>query len=689
MMRLVPVTALAVVFLSGCGSSTSHQARLKAEQEARTRQTQLDNLRQQGEQAYKAGRYDDAITALEAALNMQDDAGLRELLGKATEARKEARDKANKARVAELRKKGDEAMKAGKFDEAAAAFEAAAQVQDDAEIRDLVRKAHKEGHDRAMADGRKAAEAGDHHTAAMAFREALRHSPTDQEAKNALAEEQFQIAFTSGRKAFEAKQWANAVADLTGAQALKPDHKETNDMLATAKAEWRARLMDDGRQASTLGHFDEAVRAFTAARSLKRDDEVEGLLKDAQFEGHMKSGRDHLAADRPADAIAAFKAAVALKPDDATARDQLYKATKGAYSKMLAVGDAAMKAGNYSAAATAYRQALEINPKDATAQTRLKNALTEEAYTSAMAEAKGAYDKQDWARALAGYKRAIDLKPGDETALSWRRKAQREKTRRESYDNHVKVGKSYLDAKNFGLAETEFLGALDEFPGDKAATDLLNSAQTGKTKKVSYDKRMEQGKLLLAGKKYDAAETQFRAALLDFPKDEEATKLLNQALREKAKVSYDKHMLDGRGHLEGKRYADAEKEFQGALADVANDPEAKRLLGLAQAGKVKESYGKHMLAGRGHMEFKRYVDAEKEFQAALSDIPNDADAKNLLAQAKAGKAKASYDKHMLAGRGHLEFKKYADAEKEFQAALADIPGDAEAKRLLELARKKK
>jgi tetratricopeptide (TPR) repeat protein len=609
-------------------------ARLKAEEEAQRRSERFAELRHQGEEAQTAARYDDAVRAFEEALALQDDAGVRDLLQKAKEARKEAQDKAQKARFDELRKQGEEARKEGQFDTAVKAFEDALKIQDDPQVRDVLRAVRKAGYDRAMLAGRKAAEVAEHQAAADAFRDALRYIADDKDAKTGLDDALFQVAFAKGRRAFEARQWANATTAFKDALTLRPEHKESKELWDKARGEWRARLMEDGRQAATLGRHEESIKAFTAARDLHADDEVAGLLKESQFQLKMQRGRDDLSGDRSEEAIAAFKDALSVKPDDASASEKLQEAIAAAYRKAMAAGDAALKATNYAAAITAYKHALDIKPDDRIAKRRLNEAQTEDGYSRAMEDAKVASQKQDWARAIAGFDKALEWKRGDGTATIGRDKAQREKRRRDSYDEHVKAGKSYLNLKNFPLAKTEFLAALGEFPGDKTATELLNAAVDGVTKKRSYDRHLDQGKTYLAGMKYDDAATEFRAALLDFPGDSEATGLLNKAVFGKAKLSYDKHMTAGKGHLDLKKYADAEREYQAALTDVAGDAEAMRLLRVARA---RQSYEKHMLAGRGHLEFKKYADAEREFQAALSDVPGDAEANRLLTLARSKK----------------------------------------------------
>jgi len=100
-------------------------------------------------------------------------------------------------------------------------------------------------------------------------------------------------------------------------------------------------------------------------------------------------------------------------------------------------------------------------------------------------------------------------------------------------------------------------------------------------------------------------------------------------------------------------------------------------------------YTKHMKAGNMDVQQKKYADAVKEFEAALQIMPGDAAATAALKQAKAHvaeQATADFNKHMKNGQADMQAKKYPEAVKEFEAALAIRPADKDAKAQLDQAK---
>ena len=107
----------------------------------------------------------------------------------------------------------------------------------------------------------------------------------------------------------------------------------------------------------------------------------------------------------------------------------------------------------------------------------------------------------------------------------------------------------------------------------------------------------------------------------------------------------------------------------------------------------KASYNRHLHARNTALLSGDFPSAEREAQAVLQDKPNDAEASRLLRWVQGGKAqkakKDSYDRHLSAGNAALSRKDFKSAEREFQSALVDLPGDAKALGLLQQARQGK
>ena len=111
---------------------------------------------------------------------------------------------------------------------------------------------------------------------------------------------------------------------------------------------------------------------------------------------------------------------------------------------------------------------------------------------------------------------------------------------------------------------------------------------------------------------------------------------------------------------------------------------------LAQQDR-KEDYDKHMRAGANALQQRRFADAIREFEGALREVPNDPTAMVALKQARAAQAdnanrEAEFNKRMRAGQQLMNNKKYAEAAREFEAALQLNPNDREAQAALKRAR---
>ena len=125
---------------------------------------------------------------------------------------------------------------------------------------------------------------------------------------------------------------------------------------------------------------------------------------------------------------------------------------------------------------------------------------------------------------------------------------------------------------------------------------------------------------------------------------------------------------------------------------LPNDLEASRLLRQVQDDR-KASYNRHLHARNTALLSGDFPSGEREGQAVLQDLPNDAEASRLRRRVQGGKAqkakKDSYDRHLSAGNAALSRKDFKSAEREFQSALVDLPGDAKALGLLQQARQGK
>lgn len=186
-----------------------------------------------------------------------------------------------------------------------------------------------------------------------------------------------------------------------------------------------------------------------------------------------------------------------------------------------------------------------------------------------------------------------------------------------------------------------------------------------------------------------------RAALL---LDEKAT----QENTEK-QATYDRAIKQAQEALEARQYAVAASAFDSALRVKPGDEEAAK--GLAEAKKNLEAdaeqqkmltqYQGHMEAGRVAMINQRYADAIREYTAALRLIPGDAEATKGIQQAEQRiaaiedleKRKAARAELLREGRAAAANRRFLDAITAFNSILKLFPGDVETERELDAVKK--
>lgn len=315
---------------------------------------------------------------------------------------------------------GNAALKAKRFEEAVAAFQAAQKLMPGEEVADALKEAEKrliDHQDRErkqlqyagfMERGVNGLKARRFDAAIEAFEAAQRVFPEDREAQRAVrdakqakkdARAAFAKALAKGNAALQAQQLQEAAQAYAEASQLMPEDpaaaqaKERADKLtADAKALTPARpgangyllAMTQGNLALRAGRFAEASRAFAEALRLAPNDidalagyrEAQAGLKvvivaRADYDRQMQAGALAFQQRRYGDAIKAYVEALRLAPDDAAAAAGLSQAR---YAHGMAQGRLAFAARRYADAVRFYQEALREKPGDFAAQTGLRQA---------------------------------------------------------------------------------------------------------------------------------------------------------------------------------------------------------------------------------------------------------------------------------------------------------------------------
>jgi tetratricopeptide (TPR) repeat protein len=556
---------------------------------------------------------------------------------------------------------------------------------------------------------------------------------------------------TAGQKALDAQKFDEAVKSFREASQLSPGNVDL--LAAVSKAEHarddfaaknRAKVeeekvlaayrqeMDTGKKRLAAKQFDLAAESFNKALQIKKGDaEATAALRDVD-----KARADAKAAD--------------LKHE----QDQRAEKVR----QLVASARKALDAKDFTGAEKALGEAAKLSPDDKdVAKTNQDLAAAKKAaadsdktakqrkadYDLAMSAGKDAMTKKNYPGAVNSYKEALRLMPGDKDATDLLKAAEKavadtqtadaDKKKKADYEAAMKNGRTALAAKKYDDAIKAFTDAGKIMPGDKDAAALLKDAEKGRQdlldaeakrkqedakKKEDFNKFMAAGQAALTAKKYDDAIRDYTEALKLMPGDKDATKALDDAKKaqeaekkKKQAADYNSAIQAGKTAFAMKKYDEAIKAFTDAGQIMPGDKDAATLLKEAQTAKTaaleaeakhkaeeakkKEDFAKLMNAGKDALTAKKYDDAIRDYTDALKLMPGDKDATKALEDAKkaadAAKTppkpdpKEAYAKHMQAGAAADKQQKYGDAIAAYREALKAVPNDAKATAALKSA----
>jgi tetratricopeptide (TPR) repeat protein len=405
-----------------------------------------------------------------------------------------------------------------------------------------------------------------------------------------------------------------------------------------ARAQYFKDLVGNGHRALGEKRFNDAIKHFEEAVRFQDDPQVRELLQQARkaqdearrvaYDQAMVRGDQARKEKNYPAAVAAFREALGQLRDDKDAANALREAE---FHDFLEQGRVALKNEKFADAVKTLGEAVNRQPEDNDSRDLLKQAQTQRRL-QVMAQGQTAFVAKQYPEAVRFFTEAKDLLADAEVT---------DLLAEASFQAKMQLGRQRVEAHQFAAAIPDLEEAVRLRPDLAEPRDLLQKAKDGKKQgdKADYDRAVTTGDVAMLHQNYEAAINAYRDALTKQPQDGTASSKLTQAQNAKSmKDAYDRHMSQGKTQLTAKNYLSAQMEFRAALSDVPGDPEAQHLLQQAQNAKSKkDSYDRHMSQGKAHLTAKNYRLAETEFQAALADIPGDMQAQRLLQQARQGK----------------------------------------------------
>ena len=684
------------------------------------------------------GNYDDAIAALNEILkNDPNNAAAKNLLNQAL-AEKSRADEERKAKIQEAKKD----IASGDIDDAIAALQKIlAENPDDAEARSLLNqalndKAKAEAEKKAEAErnskldeARRALENGDYDKAQKILDELLKANPDDPEAKrllNQAKDAKKDAALKEAEEALKNGDYEKAQKILNELLKDNPNDGDTKSLMnqmvqekARAETE-RQKKLDEAREAIKNGDYEKAQKILNellkdnpddvTAKSLLDLAAKEKAAKEAIRQNKIRQAQEALRNGDYGKAEQILNSLLDENPDDTQAKN-LLKQTQDAKAKAeadrqakLKEAENAIKNGDYGKAEQILGSLLKNNPGDSDAKNLLKQAQDGKAKKEAerqskLKEAENAIKNGDYDKAQKILNELLKDNPGDSDAKKLLKQSQDEKAKSEAErKSKLKEAEDAIKNGDYDKAQKILNELLKDNPNDSDAKKLLAQSKDAKEKadaeKAKQEKLARAQKLIDEGK-FDEAEKLLNEVLKDNPNDAKAKELLGKTKDEKAQAQKEaaQKVAQAKTALSNGDYDKAISLLNEALKADPNNAEAKSLLEKANEAKAnaeKERQAK-LNKARSLINSGDYDGAISLLNDMLKANPGDSQAKTLLTQAETKKAAAERDRanKLKQAQTNIDNGNYDAAISTLNALLQKNSNDAEAKKLLDEATKKK
>lgn len=568
----------------------------------------------------------------------------------------------------------------------------------------------------------------DYATAKSTYQEALKLKPTEKLPQDKIKEIDLLIAaelkkdedynkfLTDGNKAFDAKNYDEAIKQYEGALKIKPTESQPKELIekaknakleGAAKEKEFAELVKKGDDYVVKKSFSDAITSYESALAIKQDAAVKAKLDKAKldkeaFEKANAADKEYLAKMDEADnafnnskwdeAITAYEAASKIKPLEKKPKDQILLAKqkkedeiKNAnlnkeYAELMKKGETAMTASKWDDAIIAYEAAAKLKPteqepKDQLAAARqkkadaAKNAELEKQYAALMAQAETEMTAKTWDKAITTYEAALKLKPEEQKPKDQIEIARQKKQDDLDQADKLKRAKELVVKGDAAMPTKKYDEAIDFY---QQSLDLVDDAATKKKLDAAKEaKKAEE----LANQEKEAKEKQYNDLVA------EADNLFSNSNWEKSIEKYQAASL--------LKPTEKHPINQIALAKQKIELDKKN-------AELNKKFADLMTQGENEMTAQTYDKAILTYEAALKLKPEEQKPKDQIELART-KIKENLDQAALMkrvnefiakGDASMPLKKYNDAINFYQQAY-DLKNDPEIQKKIDAAKKAK
>ena len=365
-------------------------------------------------------------------------------------------------------------------------------------------------------------------------------------------------------------------------------------------------------------------------------------------------------------------------------------------------GNTKFAANDFISAKTYYEMALKQRPNDAEAKKKLDQTLVKIQQDSerqeifyAHLDAGDALNAQNkYEEALAEYDKALAVFPDDKyvgaQAETIRAILKERKDKQEAYDTAIAQGNTLLEEENFDAAIMQFEAAKAIFPNDNLPKERIAEAkrlQSLYNEKVTrFNNLLEEANNLSLRKNYDGAIQKLNQALEIFPTDGQALSLLQTLQGSKATNDrYNAFITEADRLYESKSYKDAKAQYQGALSVVPGDAYATEMLSRLDPLIAQQDAEEAARIAAEQEAARLAAEAEAARLAAEAEaarLAAEAEAARLAAEAEAARIAAEEEAARLAAEEAARIAAEEEAARlAAEAEAARLAAEAEAARL--------
>ena len=278
--------------------------------------------------------------------------------------------------------------------------------------------------------------------------------------------------------------------------------------------------------------------------------------------------------------------------------------------------------------------------------------------------------------------------PGDPEFAKLSEAAREDKTKQYRREGIAKAGK-LLAARRYEECSALLTELQEKFPGDEEIARLLNSLQ---------EDEAEQGKLrslaeargLLASRRYDESLALLVRLRQQHTGDPEILRLIETLRTDKAEQRKLRDLEQARNLLGDERFDESIALLTQLQAEFAGEDEITKLLARARKDRAEKEMYEKLGEARAHLAAARFGEALTVLEGLLRVSPNDAAVQKLLKLVQRDQEKQSKLDRLQTEWEELKklvsTKKYPEVIARAEKLLEEFPGDSDLVRFVEFAR---